>query len=521
MVRLGRFRPLAAVIFVIFTFTYPVVSAWANGFARLPNSPSREVQQNTLDRVPSDPMGLPGSTVGLEGGSNSILITPRLLEGIMPSIPNLQAGYLFTFGNSVGSGRLSLDYLLPIPVGSISTVFGEAHFNLQDFWKTLTGGANNRADLSFGGGYRTLLGSNKLVGVNAFYDTTRLGSRWYNSGGLGVEMAALVAGYDSIDLNFNWYGNLFNANVLANAFRRGPSNFDFQTGYSHELYAGGPDLRLHACGYRFSAGGGVYGWRAGAELKTRDGLFSVKYEAAHDRINGTYHSTGGFVNVRLQLERLFRSENPFVRPEPIFRSPRNLRRLLTQPVYREYYQPSSVVVSKSRDCDDPGGGPPCKDFNTITVSAPDGGNYKELIVGDNQFRPLRSGGAPDMHFGGGAVAVSSICPEGRARILVTLPNMNSSTVNPATGVQVVVLIGRNASNQFVLSRGSSRETMPGLSTRTFEIIAPNMQALLVSNNISPDNVRVRVRHTTEVPPGKPANRTFRVTPSGVVIQFNY
>lgn len=517
MAHLRLARPLVAASFVILAVVCLVVSAHADQFSRSPYS-LREAGPDAPVQGRSNPTGLPGSAAGLGEGSNSILITPRLLEGILPSIPNLQAGYLYTFGNSVGSGRLSLDYLLPIPVGSSSTVFGAAHCDLQDFWKTLTGGANNRVDLSFGGGCRTLFGEKTLAGVNAFYDTTRLGSRWYASGGLGMEMAALTAGNDAIDLNFNWYGNLFKADVLANAFRRGPSNFDFQAGYSHELYDGGPDLRLHTTGYRFSAGEGVYGWRGGAELKTRDGVFSVKYEAGRDKINGTYHTIGGFVNVGFQLERLLRGENPFVRPEPIFRSPRNLRRLLSRPVHRDYHQPSSVIVSKSEDCGDP----PCDGFNTITVSAPDSGNYREDILGDNTFLPLRlgGGGTPDMFFAGGIVAVSSICPEGRTRILVTLHNLNSAG-DPATGVQVVALIGRNAANQFVLTSGSSRQTIPASSSHTFEIIAPNAQKLLVSNGISPDRIRVRVRHTTEVPAGTPANRRFRVTPGDVVIQFNY
>jgi len=131
-----------------------------------------------------------------------------------------------------------------------------------------------------------------------------LGNKWYGSWGLGFETAALLPGNDALDLNFNWYGNLFNANTFANAFRRGPSNFDFEARYSHELHNGGPDLRLSVTGYRFSAGSGVYGLRGGAELKTRDGMFSLKYEAGDDRINATYHTVGAFVNVGLQVENL-------------------------------------------------------------------------------------------------------------------------------------------------------------------------------------------------------------------------
>jgi len=272
-----------------------------------------------------------------------------MFSGILPPIPNLQVGYLYSFGKSVESGRLTLDYLLPVTLGSgNSAVFGEAHSEFQNFWKTLTGSANHRVDLSFGAGYRKILVGNTLLGVNGFYDTTRLGGIWYSSGSLGLEMAALLPGNDAIDLNFNWYGNLFNSNVLANAFRNGPANFDITAGYSHELFDEGPDLRLYGRGYKFSTGNSVYGGTAGVELKTRDGMFVAKAEMGHDRINKTYHTVGGLVNVGLQLGRLLSGESPFTMPEPIFRSPRNLRNWLTrsESSRRSFFQPASVVTSR-------------------------------------------------------------------------------------------------------------------------------------------------------------------------------
>jgi len=133
--------------------------------------------------------------------------------------------------------------------------------------------------------------------------------------------------------------------VLANAFRNGPANYDIQAGYSHELWEGGPDLRLYAAGYKFSSGYGVYGGRVGAELKTRDGLFVVKYEAARDPVNKTFHTVGGFVNVGLQLSNLLRGENPFEKPEPIFKSPRNLRKWLSRSATRSGTQFAGGALS--------------------------------------------------------------------------------------------------------------------------------------------------------------------------------
>ena len=73
---------------------------------------------------------------------------------------------------------------------------------------------------------------------------------WYSSGGVGLEYAANVAGDDAIDLNFNWYGNLFNRDVLVNAFRNQGNSFDLEAGYSHALFDRSLDLRLKLMGYQ-------------------------------------------------------------------------------------------------------------------------------------------------------------------------------------------------------------------------------------------------------------------------------
>ncbi len=65
----------------------------------------------------------------------------------------------------------------------------------------------------------------------------------------------------------------------------------------------------------------MYGWNAGAELKSRDGMFVLQYRVGHDKLDDTYHSVGVFVNVGLQLENILKGEGPLTMPEPIFKSP--------------------------------------------------------------------------------------------------------------------------------------------------------------------------------------------------------
>jgi len=285
-----------------------------------------------LDITPSNPLGLPGSSLRGAEGVSSLYVSNGLLLDILPLIPNLQFGYLYNFGNRVRSGRFTADYLLPFVLSQDSVLFGEAHTEFQSFWNT--SGFNNRMDVSLGGGYRAMLRDNTIIGVNGFYDTARLGGIWYSSGSVGVEMAALLPGNDAFDLNFNWYGQLLNGNVIRNTFRYGPSNFDAEAGYSHELWEGGPDLRLKITGYQFDAGARIDGYNAGAELKTRDGVLSLKYDVGNDKINGTYHTLGGFLNVGFRVDMLFKGESPFEFPEPIFKSPRNLRKFLVRNVAR-------------------------------------------------------------------------------------------------------------------------------------------------------------------------------------------
>jgi hypothetical protein len=280
-------------------------------------------------------------------GSDTIPISSGLFQGILPRIPNLELGYIYSFGSDVRVGRGTVDYLLPINLGNDSTIFGEGHAEFQDFWKTPPGGTNNRVDLSFGGGYRTIIRNSTLLGLNGFYDTSRLFGSWYSSGGLGLEMAAITSGDGAIDLNLNWYGNLFTRDGLINAFRNKGGCYDIEAGYSHPLFNQALDLRLKLTGYQFDIGNNVYGWRTGADVTTRDGVFTVRYEYGQDSVNGSYNSIGGFVNVGFQPENILRGENPFISPEPVFQSPRNLRRMLTQKVRRDWHQPASVVGAKS------------------------------------------------------------------------------------------------------------------------------------------------------------------------------
>jgi hypothetical protein len=306
--------------------------------------------------TPSNPLGAPGSAYAF-GGSDCIPISSGMFAEILPRIPNLELGFLYNIGSKLRSGRLYVDYFVPFPLRGDSVVFGEAHGEFENFWKgpsvstVATLGttfshsvSNSRSDLSFGGGYRKLIGRSGFLGVNAFYDSTKLYGRWYSSGGAGLEMAALTPADGAIEVNFNWYGNLINRSELVNAFRNNVGNWDIEAAVYQPLFDQALDLRLSATAYNFNIGTSFYGWRTGAELTTRNGIFTLKYEYGRDEINGEYNTIGGYVNVGFQLENLVRGESPFIPPVPVFRSPRTFDRLLMLKLRRIWQQPAPVVL---------------------------------------------------------------------------------------------------------------------------------------------------------------------------------
>jgi hypothetical protein len=99
-------------------------------------------------------------------------------------------------------------------------------------------------------------------------------------------------------------------------------------------------------GYQYDLGNSkVYGFRSGGDITTADGMFKVSAEYGNDRLTGHYGQVGAYVNIGFQAENIIKGENPFTKPEPIFRSPRNLRQMASQPVKRNWRKPSAVIAN--------------------------------------------------------------------------------------------------------------------------------------------------------------------------------
>ena len=230
----------------------------------------------------------------------------------MPLVPNLQFGVLYNWGNELSTTRYSADYLLPLGLSTECALFGEGHGEYQNYYFHHNNGPfHHMEDLSVGGGFRKLFaGECMLVGFNGFYDGTSLEDKWRSSCGAGLEFALKTAECDALDFNFNWYGKVFDTATVGTVYKRGPANFDWEAGFSHELWEGGPDCRVKMSGYHVDAKPGVTGWRAGAELKSRNGVLSLRYDAGRDEYNGTLQSIAAFLNVGFSLDKLVKLPEP-------------------------------------------------------------------------------------------------------------------------------------------------------------------------------------------------------------------
>jgi hypothetical protein len=391
------FNVLALATFAVCSLTSLAV---AQGIQETPYSAADVVRRRgpsvAPDLTPSNPLGLPGSSLVGPRGSENISISSGMFQGILPKIPNLQLGYNYTFGPQIRAGAASVDYLLPFKVGADSTVYGEAHGELQSFSIAQPGSPNNSVDLCLGGGYRRMFGKHTMVGLHSFFDTTKLSGAWYSSGSAGVEMAAMVAGHDAIDLLFNWYGKALDATSLNNIGYVPPtegedgfgnSNFDFQVGYSHELYGGGPDLRLSVTGYKFDMDSDVYGYHAGAELKSRDGMFVAKYNVGYDSANQAYQSVAAFINMGFQLENLVAGKSPFVMPKPVFQSPREMTTITQAKVNRNWRRTTqtaqlALLSADPPPCDNPATLCPTQTITIINTRGTPVNLYMGFLVGD-------------------------------------------------------------------------------------------------------------------------------------------
>jgi len=334
------------------------------------SSPSyiSHLSQEPLLSRPSNPLGEAGSSSPYAGGSSAVPISSDMFRGLIPKIPHLDIGYFDLLADNFRETRWTVDYLLPVALGTDDMLFSEFHADsssynsrtwvpfLDNFWQQTPPEGNTRTDLAVGIGYRKMFGGGLLLGVNTFYDATRLFGNWRSSGSVGLEMIANGPGDLATDLNFNYYskvflgfssrGSVFPTFNIFDDIRQGKGGFDIEAGVSQPLFNRALDLRLKLAAYQFDLGDQrKYGYKTGADLTTADGVLRLTVEYGRDGVAGFYRNVGGYVSIGFQPENILFGEMPFSMPEPVFASPRNIRKLLTRKVHRYWGRPSSVVAN--------------------------------------------------------------------------------------------------------------------------------------------------------------------------------
>lgn len=282
---------------------------------------------------------------------NTLPISSAMLGDLMPNIPNLKFGFQYFFGSGYKIGQFNMDYLLPVRIGRDEVMFGEIHGNYWDYFGKPDEGSVYGGNVSLGTGYRRIVADRVLAGMNFFYDSAKGYSKWYQSGSLGFEMAANVGISSAIDFNANWYyGDLFSSTEPSNMFKKTGSNYDLMAGYSMALLNEALDLRLKAAMYNFDVGNNVYAYMTGADLTTRNGLFTFTYEHGSNRINGSWDNFAVFLNVGFLIGNYFMGDNPFTMPDPVFSNgQRNLSRMFSSSVNRISNQAPPPAPTPSPD----------------------------------------------------------------------------------------------------------------------------------------------------------------------------
>lgn len=280
-----------------------------------------------LDLTPSNPLGLPGTTGGLPRGSDTLNLSSRMFPEILPTIPGLEISYLHSFGKWDDWSKFVVEYVRPVRFGG-TTIRWEAHGIFHNVLDSSPFSNRGRLDLAIGGGIRTRLSNNTLVGAHGFFDATFLRGKWHSDVSVGGHMVAFLMGDDAIDLAINWYGSASTDIDLGPPAGFGLGTLDARLAYYHELWEGGPDLRLTIFGYTvdpthlhiLSRGEG-YGARVA--LASRDGMFRASYQYERETYHEDIHTVGLNFRTGFSIEKLLAFESPVENPTPIFSSPRN------------------------------------------------------------------------------------------------------------------------------------------------------------------------------------------------------
>ncbi len=270
--------------------------------------------------LPAAPLNGPMGAASANTSGKSIFVSNSMLNGILPQIPNLEIGYLYTFAEEDRRGALTLDYSAPFQINKKNTILFETHGRFDDFFESFFGDDEAVAQIFLGGAYRLRITPNTLVGFNSFLRFNRISKTWYTSGVVGGKLAFKGLGNSVTTLKLNYYGNVFeNGGSLTRLYSKQPGDFRLQVSYRHPGILPAPylksmDLKFSGTYYQYYRGQKLQGWSAGAELNSKDGVLKLKSDIGFDDSSRGFVTVGASATIGFEMEKLISLENPFSKP---------------------------------------------------------------------------------------------------------------------------------------------------------------------------------------------------------------
>jgi hypothetical protein len=283
--------------------------------------------------------------------SSALCMHPAVRQGLSLIIPSyLQKNLTFDAGYDRWAGlpTLTLDYFLPVKCWKDKSLFFSPRVSL-------TGVKEN---FSMCAGVRKLLNSKTMLGLYAFNDWTRQRRRkgeFLKEVGVGLEFSALPGHFSDLSIAMNAYvpvnqrwdlkkhGNVLVREMLPTG---GDARIDFELPALTDYLDFHLDGEVHS--YK-SEDINRTGYRAGLNVRTRDGMLSGRIETDRDSQFGRSYRVQGNISLTFDWVALVNGENPFSAPyrAPDTRFTRNLRDSLYSRVQRNHNLPMDTCESKT------------------------------------------------------------------------------------------------------------------------------------------------------------------------------
>jgi hypothetical protein len=240
-----------------------------------------------------------------------------MLPGLFPDIPNLEVGYFHAWGGGEPLSRLTIDYMVPLPVRGRDIAFLETHGRFENIFETFSDSKDSDFELLLGGGYRHRINRSLMFGVHGFYYSMRQFGKWSQSSIFGWKVASVIAGDGKLIVNSNVFFDLFGRETGFFEAVQGLADWNVKATYSQPFLALNRPMNVKVNVNRYwltRAARIERGWSGGVELETKNRAFSATYDIGHDVFNETWQSVGLYARIGFQPGKLLARKNPFSLP---------------------------------------------------------------------------------------------------------------------------------------------------------------------------------------------------------------